>query len=98
MPAILQVAPPSPAASRPVPACSPSPLVTCNNGLPAASAVTRRPSLYRPDLRGPASGGGKSEGNPGCHLTREFHTYLLPAFVSPTSGPTVAGLRPCRGC
>jgi hypothetical protein len=104
MPAILQVAAPSPAASRPIPACSRSPLVTCTNDLPTASAVTRRPSPYGPDPRGPASGRGKSEGNPGCHLTREFHAYLLPAFVSPTDVATVGRLartqdrKPAKHC
>ena len=55
--------------------------MTCTSGLPTAFAVTRRPCLYRPDPRGPASSGGKSEGNPGCHLTTEFHAYFLPRGV-----------------
>jgi hypothetical protein len=65
--------------------------LTCTNDRPAASAVTRRPCLYRPVLRGPASSGGKLEGNPGCDLTREFHAYFLPAFVSPTAGRKPTG-------
>jgi hypothetical protein len=65
--------------------------LTCTNDRPAASAVTRRPCLYRPVLRGPASSGGKLEGNPGCDLTREFHAYFLPAFVSPTAGRKLTG-------
>jgi hypothetical protein len=82
MPAILQVAAASSREFRPVPTWSRSSLVTCTNDLPTASAVTRRPCPYRPDPRNPASGGGKSEGSPGCHLTRYFRAYHLPAFVS----------------
>jgi Phage integrase, N-terminal SAM-like domain len=66
----LQVAPLAPRGSRPIPTWSRSSLVTCTNDLPTASAVTRRPCPYRPDPRDATSGGGKSEGNPGCHLTR----------------------------
>jgi hypothetical protein len=43
--------------------------MTCTNRLAAASAVTRRPRLFRPVPCGPASGGGKVEGNPGRCLT-----------------------------
>jgi hypothetical protein len=63
MPAILQVAPASPRGSRPIPSWFRLSLVTCTNGRPTASAVNRRPRPYRPDPRGPASGGGKVEGN-----------------------------------
>jgi hypothetical protein len=77
-----------------VPIWTRSSLVTCANDLPTASAVTRRPLLYRHNPRGPASGGGKSEGNPGCQLSREFHAYFLPAFVSTSAGllNSLAGL------
>jgi len=37
----------------------------CTNGPPTASAVTERPRPFHAVPRGPASGGGKSEGNPG---------------------------------
>jgi hypothetical protein len=81
MPAILQVAPGFPRGSRPIPTRSRSSFVTCTNDLPTASAVTRRPCLYHPNPRGPASSGGKSEGSPGCRLTRDFHAYFLPRGV-----------------
>jgi hypothetical protein len=64
MPAILQVAPPSPRGSPPIPTWSRSSLVTCTNGRSTASAVHRRPHPRRPILSGPASGGGKQEGIP----------------------------------
>src|SRR4029453_7802935 len=86
MPAILQVAPPPPRGSRPIPPWPGSSLVTCTNGLPTASAVPRHPHAVNPVLRGLASGGGKSEGNPGCHLTR----------VPPTSSPRSLALRSYR--
>jgi hypothetical protein len=70
MPAILQVAPPSPRGSRSIPTWSRQSPVTCTNGRPTASAITRRPRRYRLVPRGRASGGGKEEGNPGRRLTR----------------------------
>jgi hypothetical protein len=70
MPAILQVAPPSPRGSRRLPTWPDKPLVTCTNGLSTASAVTRRPGPFRHVPRGLASGGGKVEGNPGRRPTR----------------------------
>jgi hypothetical protein len=76
-----------PRGSRPIPTWSRSSHVTCTNGLPTASAVPLRPCPFRPVPRDPALGGGKAEGNPGCHLTPEF-PYFLPAFVSPTAGAT----------
>src|SRR5688572_22421793 len=82
MPAILQVAPPSPRGSLPIPNWSRSSLVTCTNGLPTASAVTRRPCPYRPDPRGPASGGGKQEGNPGRRLISVPQLWGDPGFKS----------------
>src|SRR5918995_3453612 len=87
MPAILQVTPPSPRGSRPIPTWSRSLVVTCTNDLPTTSAVTRRPRRFRPVPHGPASGGGKSEGNPGCHLTR------VPPTSSPRSSVSVRVLR-----
>ena len=48
LPAILQVAPPSPRGSPPIPAWSRSSPVTCTNGLATASAITRRPCPFRP--------------------------------------------------
>src|SRR5918995_4947642 len=83
MPAILQVTPPSPRGSRPIPTWSRSLVVTCTNDLPTTSAVTRRPRRFRPVPHGPASGGGKSEGNPGCHLTRVPPTYSPRSSATP---------------
>src|SRR5512132_2470312 len=97
MPAILQVAPGSPRGSRPIPTWSPIIAVTCTKDLPTAPAVTRRPCPYHPNPCGPASGGGKSEGNPGSHLIREFHAYFIPAFVSPTVVPIQTGGTDRRG-
>ena len=79
MPAILQVAPPSPRGSRRLPARSRSSPVTCTNGLSTASAVPRRPCPFRPVPRGLASGGGKSEGKSRLSSTRVPH--LLPPRV-----------------
>src|SRR5215216_2421535 len=87
MPAILQVAAPTPRGSPPIPTWSGLSPVTCTNGLPTASAVTQRPCLFRLVPCGPASSGGKVEGRPGCHLIKEFHAYFLPAFISPTGVP-----------
>jgi hypothetical protein len=64
-PAILQVAIPAPLGSLPIPIHPRPSAVTSTNGLPIASAVTRRPYLFRRVPRGLASGGGKVEGNPG---------------------------------
>jgi hypothetical protein len=43
------------------PTWSRSPLVTCTNDLPTASAVTRRPCPYRPDPRGRAAAAALDE-------------------------------------
>jgi hypothetical protein len=68
MPAILQVAPPSPRQSRPIPTCPTRPLVTCTNGLSTASAGHGSsppvpPSPARPSV-GRREGGGKSRPSP----------------------------------
>jgi hypothetical protein len=70
MPAISQTANSTPGRFRPVPIWPPLLPVTCTNGRWAASAVTRRPRPFRLVPRGPASGGGKVEGNPGRRPTR----------------------------
>jgi hypothetical protein len=72
MPAILQVAPPSPHGSPPVPTCSQSPLLTSTTGRSIACAVPRRPRLSRPVMRGLATGGGKKEGSPAA-IRSGFH-------------------------
>jgi hypothetical protein len=74
---------PSPRGSRPIPTWSRTSLVTRTNDRSAASAVPWRPRRLCPGPRGLASGGGKSEGNPG----RQFQPYFLPGFVSPTIVP-----------
>jgi hypothetical protein len=84
MPAILQVAMQAPRGSPRIPSWSQLLPLTCTNSRSTASAVTRHPCPFRPVRRSPASGGGKSEGNTGCHLTR----------VPPTSSPpSLATLR-----
>jgi hypothetical protein len=64
MPAILQVAAPSPRESPAIPAWSRTTAVTCMNSLSTASVVTRRPRPFRPVPRGLASSGAKVERNP----------------------------------
>src|SRR5918994_3558445 len=64
MPAILQVAAAAPHHSRPIPYLVPDYRRDVHEQLSTASAVTRRPRPFRPVPRGPASSGGKSEGNP----------------------------------
>jgi len=91
------VAPPAPLGSRRIPAWPRSSPVTCTNGLPAASAVTWRPYLFRPVPRGLASGGAKVERNPAA-VRPVIRTYAAGNVGVRVGGrPGLSGRAAARG-